>query len=175
MRLHGKARSKLVYAYNMLQIPHSVNCNAEFDNFAVNEPNFESGSNCTKLHNVTFVWPVHGLDSAVGLRRAMGLEDFYFSILRSFAASRRNTGEQIRVALSLQDFKKAEHLSHSLLGISAQIGALHVPEDARALEDAISAGLSGEVVNGLVLRVEVSLAELIESIELALPPEIGEI
>ena len=159
----------------MLQIPRSDNCNAESDKFIVNELCIKPERNRNQLQDVTLFSRVDGLDSAVGLRRAMGLEDFYISILRSFIASRRNTGEQIRTALSLQDLKKAEHLSHSLLGISAQIGAIRVSEDARALENSINAGLSGVVINGLVLRVEASLAELIESLELALPPEIREI
>lgn len=124
----------------------------------------------SESRDASFPRTISGLDTALGLRRAMGLEDFYLSMLRGFIESRRDTAKQIRAALGTHDMKKAEFLSHSLLGISAQIGAIRVPADAQALEIAISAGRSEELVRELLLRLEASLAELIESLESALPP-----
>jgi HPt (histidine-containing phosphotransfer) domain-containing protein len=113
---------------------------------------------------------ISGLDSALGLQRTMGMKDFYISMLRSFVQTRRNTVGQIRAALNLQDRKKAEYLSHSLFGISGQIGAVRVPEDARQLESAISEMSSAELLESLLQKLEASFEELVNNLDSALPP-----
>jgi adenylate cyclase len=69
---------------------------------------------------------------AVGLTRAMGMKSLYLSMLQRFL-DRGETPARIRDALAAGDFKTAELLSHSLRGVSAQIGALRLPADAERL------------------------------------------
>jgi adenylate cyclase len=108
---------------------------------------------------------VSGMDLEVGLRRAMGMNTFYRSMLQSFVETRRGSAVEIRSALKLQDLKKAELLSHSLFGLAAQIGATCVPYDAQALEQAISAGGPSDTMERLLAKLDISLSELIDGLE----------
>lgn len=108
---------------------------------------------------------VNGLDLEVGLRRAMGINTLYLSMLQGFVETRRATSEEIRSALELQDLKKAELLSHSLRGIAAQIGATLVPQDAQRLEEAIVAASPNETLLQCLRQLDASLSELIGGLE----------
>jgi HPt (histidine-containing phosphotransfer) domain-containing protein len=108
---------------------------------------------------------VNGLDLEVGLRRAMGVNTLYLSMLKGFVETRRATSEEIRSALELLDLKKAELLSHSLRGIAAQIGATLVPQDAQRLEEAIVAASPNETLVKCLRTLDASLRELIDGLE----------
>ncbi len=113
---------------------------------------------------------VAGLDLAVGLTRAMGMKGFYLSMLRRYLDGRSDTPRQIREALDAGDLKNAELLSHSLRGVSAQIGAVRVPADAAALEQAINEGQPRQRLDDLLRELESSLGELIAGLKSELPP-----
>ncbi len=117
-------------------------------------------------------WPerIEGLDIALGLTRAMGMKALYVAMLRRYLEGRKDTPARIREALDAGDLKAAELLSHSLRGISAQIGATRVPSAAEALEQAIHEGRPREVLDGLLGALEACLAELIAALDSALPP-----
>lgn len=132
-----------------------------------------AGQGQAEANNAFFDIPIDGLDTALGLRRAMGMKDYYISVLRSFVQTRRNTMGQIRAALHSNDTKTAEYLSHSLFGMSGQIGAVHVPEDASQLENALSATgemISSEQLESLLKKLEASFGQLLENLDAALPP-----
>ncbi len=113
---------------------------------------------------------IAGLDLGIGLTRAMGMKGFYLSMLRRYLDGRRDTPRQIREALDAGDLKNAELLSHSLRGVSAQIGAIRVPADAAALEQAINEGLPRQSLDDLLRKLESSLGELIAALQSGLPP-----
>lgn len=113
---------------------------------------------------------LEGLDIALGLARAMGMKAFYVSMLRHYLESHNGTPARVREALQAGDLGLAELLSHSLRGISGQIGATHVPSDAAALEQAIHEKQSHQVTDGLLGRLEVSVAELMAALHTAFPP-----
>lgn len=116
-------------------------------------------------------WPlaIRGLDTELGLRRAMGVKNLYVSMLIRFQEGRRDTPAKVRQALQAGDMKTAELLAHSLRGVAGQIGALRVPLDAGALEQAIHEGRSVEVVEGLLMSLENSLGELMAALDMGLP------
>lgn len=114
---------------------------------------------------------VAGLDLALGLSRAMGLNPLYVSMLRRFQQSHQETIAHIRQALEEGELKTAEMLSHSLRGIAGQIGATRVPQDAEALELALGESLPREAIDGRLAALEVSLGELIGALDAGLPPE----
>ncbi len=112
-----------------------------------------------------------GLDLALGLSRAMGINPLYVSMLRRFQHSHQETTARIRQALEDGELKTAELLSHSLRGIAGQIGATRVPHDAEALEQALSEGQPREAIDGLLVELEASLGELLGALHAGLPPE----
>jgi len=75
---------------------------------------------------------------------------------------------QVRQALDAGDLKTAELLSHSLRGVSAQIGATQVPADAGALEQAIGEGQPRDRLEGLLASLEDSLGELVAALDAGL-------
>ncbi len=108
---------------------------------------------------------LNGIDLALGLSRAMGMRPLYFSMLRRYVDGRRDTPTQIRQALDAGDTKTAELLSHSLRGVSAQIGATRVPEYAGALEQALSEGAERLAIDSLLADLDSSLGELIVTLD----------
>ncbi|MDP3171757.1 MAG: adenylate/guanylate cyclase domain-containing protein [Polaromonas sp.] len=118
-------------------------------------------------------WPLalDGLDLVLGLRRAMGMKPLYLSLLGRYRDGRRDTPARIRQALDAADMKTAELLSHSLRGVSAQIGATRVPADAQALEQAIHEGLPRASLDALLAGLESSLGDLVAALDAGLPPE----
>lgn len=114
---------------------------------------------------MTFAPAVSGIDFEIGLRRAMGMKPCYLSMLQGFVETRRDSAENIRLALDLQDLKKAELLSHSLFGLAAQIGATRVPQDAQALEQAISAQHANDLLEPLLDKLRASLSELMDGLD----------
>ncbi len=119
--------------------------------------------------DVTLPDHVEGLDLVVGLTRAMGMKTLYLSMLQRFL-DRGDTPARIREALAGGDFKTAELLSHSLRGVSAQIGALRLPADAEALEQALHDEKPLQSIEALLAQMEVSLGELVAALRSGLPP-----
>ncbi|MDP2257967.1 MAG: adenylate/guanylate cyclase domain-containing protein [Polaromonas sp.] len=113
---------------------------------------------------------IAGLDTALGLTRAMGMKTLYLAMLRRYLEGRKDAPARIRQALDGGDLKTAELLSHSLRGISVQIGATRVPPDAEALEQAVQEGPPREVPDGLLGRLDASLRALIAALDAGLPP-----
>jgi adenylate cyclase len=113
---------------------------------------------------------IAGINLTVGLSRAMNMKGFYISMLRRFMDGRADTPARIREALAAGDPKAAELLSHSLRGVSAQIGATQLPQDAEALEQALRDSAPREGIDELLLRMEESLGELMDALRSALPP-----
>jgi len=113
---------------------------------------------------------IHGINLTVGLSRAMNMKGFYISMLRRFMDGRADTPARIREAMAAGDLKAAELLSHSLRGVSAQIGATQLPQDAEALEQALRDSAPREGIDELLLRMEDSLSELMDALRAALPP-----
>ena len=116
-------------------------------------------------------WPltICGLDTELGLRRAMGVKNLYVSMLIRFQEGRRDTPAKVRQALQAGDMKTAELLTHSLRGMAGQIGAIRVPLDAGALEQAIHEARPLEVMEGLLMPLENSLGQLMAALDAGLP------
>jgi two-component system sensor histidine kinase/response regulator len=112
---------------------------------------------------------VAGLDMATGLRRMMGKKPLYLAMLRRFAEGQRQCPAQLRQALDGGDWATAERLAHTTKGVAANIGAVDLPEQAGALELAIRERRNRAEIDGLVRRLEQSLAALIAALEAALP------
>lgn len=73
---------------------------------------------------------IAGIDTALGLSRVMGNRSLYRSLLQKFAAGQRDCVERIRVALAADDWALAERLAHTLKGVSGNIGASTLQQQA---------------------------------------------
>ena len=80
---------------------------------------------------------IAGIDTALGLSRVMGNRSLYRSLLQKFAAGQRDCVERIRVALAADDWALAERLAHTLKGVSGNIGASTLQQQAAELEKTI--------------------------------------
>ena len=121
--------------------------------------------------NAEPAWPlvISGLDTELGLRRAMGVKNLYVSMLIRFQDGRRDMPAKVREALQAGDMKTAELLTHSLRGVAGQIGAIRVPQDAGELEQAIHDAQPFQVMEGLLRTLENSLSELMAALDAGLP------
>ena len=81
-----------------------------------------------------------GIDIQDGLTRVGGNRKLYLSILGKFRHSQADVPQQITQALAGQDRATAERLAHTLKGVAGNLGARHLHEVARKLEQAISTG-----------------------------------
>jgi two-component system sensor histidine kinase/response regulator len=84
-------------------------------------------------------WPpvVPGLNTTLGLQRALGKPVLYADMLTRFAQTQSGTLSQMDAAIAAGDIALAERLAHTLRSVAANIGALDVSEQAQALELAL--------------------------------------
>ena len=113
---------------------------------------------------------IDGLDMQAGLRRFMGQDDRYLSMLRSFAIEQADTGEHIAVALAQSDMVAGERLAHTLKGLAGTIGADALHAAAQAVEDAVRAGEG--VTSQQVGALQATLRTQIEAIRAGLPAQV---
>ena len=121
------------------------------------------------LHLAELLADLPGLDPAAGLRRVLGKEANYLSILRKFIAGQRNTGEAISAALDNADQATAERLAHTMRGVAGNIGASELPALASTLEDAIHRQLPRPDIDARLAALSAPLAALIVALEQRLP------
>jgi HPt (histidine-containing phosphotransfer) domain-containing protein len=99
----------------------------------------------------------------------MGIDSMYVSLLRMFLQKRRQIASEIKSAIEGGDIQKAELLSHTLRGISGQIGATTLATDAQNLEQVLNNNGPRETIDSLLMKLEESSAELFRGLELQLP------
>jgi two-component system sensor histidine kinase/response regulator len=87
------------------------------------------------------------------------------AILRRYVDGQRRIGQQIRRALGKGNRATAHKLAHTLKGISANIGATRVQQQAAVLEQAIRGGEPLEALQTRLVELELPLHGLIEALE----------
>ena len=114
---------------------------------------------------------IAGIDLALGLRRALGKQTLYVTLLRKFMSGQASTPQQIVAALDADDWPSAERLAHTLKGTAATIGASAVAELAARVEAAIRTRAARPAIDAVVHDVQRPLAELVRALGDALPVE----
>ena len=112
---------------------------------------------------------VSGLDIRLGLRRVMGRQTLYLVLLRKFAASQANAARDTRTALDVGNIALAERIAHTLKGVAGSIGATELERDANALETAIHANATREMIDAALLPVSLHLDTLMAGLIERLP------
>lgn len=84
-------------------------------------------------------WPpvVQGLNTALGLQRALGKPALYADMLVRFVQAQSSVVAQIDAAIAAGNQGLAERLAHTLKSVAANIGAQEASEHAHALEQAL--------------------------------------
>ena len=103
---------------------------------------------------------VSGLDVGDGLTRVLGNRETYGRVLTLFRDNHADDAEAIGRAIDEEEWGSAEHLAHTLKGVSGNIGAKAVFKAATALEKAIRERLEGDASPALE-RTKGSLKELL--------------
>ncbi|CAK0756378.1 two-component system, sensor histidine kinase and response regulator [Gammaproteobacteria bacterium] len=114
--------------------------------------------------------PIHGLDIKAGLRRVLGDQTRYLSLLRKFLASEKTFPATLAVALDLGDWDAAEHLVHTFKGVAGSISALELHGGAILLEEAIREKRPRQILDERLAAVAACLAPLMVELETKLPP-----
>ncbi|NRR32507.1 response regulator [Oxalobacteraceae bacterium] len=99
---------------------------------------------------------IAGLDTAAGLRRAMGKPDVYQQLLRTFVRDQAELPQQLSDSLTVGDVPGTTALLHTLRGVAGNIGADRVQLLAQQLEQA----LGRETLPELAGRRDALLGEL---------------
>jgi two-component system sensor histidine kinase/response regulator len=112
---------------------------------------------------------IAGLDTTLGLANMAGKQGLYMAILRRYVNGQRDVGQQIRRALGRGDRSTAHRLAHTLKGVSANIGATLVQQQALVLEQAIR---NGEPLENLQMRL-VELERPLDGLLYSLDAQLG--
>lgn len=108
---------------------------------------------------------VPGLDTALGLQRALGKPGLYAEMLRRFAQGQATVLEDVQQALAVGDVVLAERLAHTLRSVAANIGAQGVADQAQLLEQALRSGQGGDGVTGLLVPLATALQPLLQALQ----------
>ncbi|MEO0002565.1 MAG: hypothetical protein RLZZ22_257, partial [Pseudomonadota bacterium] len=115
---------------------------------------------------------IEGLDLTLGLGQAGGRPALYRSLLRQFVTDQADAGARIEGAIQAARWEEAQRAAHTLKGVSAQIGALALRENATRLEQALQRRETDQTLPALLAAVTDPLARLARAIsdELARVP-----
>jgi two-component system, sensor histidine kinase and response regulator len=114
---------------------------------------------------------IDGLDTAAGLRRVLGKQWLYLSMLKKFVAGQKSATVNINQALEADDRLTAERLAHTLKGLSAHIGATGLQRMAEKLEAAIKGNEPRQAIDVRIEALKVPLHTLISQLETQLPKD----
>jgi len=115
---------------------------------------------------------IPGLDVAAAMRRVLGKQKLYLTMLRKYVSTQRNAASELSEALLVEDRITAERIAHTAKGVSGNIGATELQGMAEQLETMIQSGQVDKAsIEPILERFSLSLAILIAHIERTLPAE----
>ena len=108
---------------------------------------------------------VAGLDTALGLQRALGKPGLYVELLRRFAEGQAPVLAELQQALAANNLGVAERLAHTLRSVAANIGAPAVSERAQALEHALRFRHGNEAIVHVLAELRAALVPLLAGLQ----------
>jgi CheY-like chemotaxis protein len=112
---------------------------------------------------------IDGLDTATGLRQALGRSALYLSLLRKFIAGQQDFAVRFDSALAVGDRSSAQRDAHTLRGVAAQLGAMRLAELAGQLEQSVREDAPAALLDAPRAEIKQCLGELIAAIAARLP------
>ena len=110
-----------------------------------------------------------GLDTILGLQRALGKPVLYGEMLRRFAAGQANILNDLQQALAAGDVVLAERLAHTLRSVAANIGAQAVSDRAQALEGALRSHQTADTHAALLVELGSALLPVLVGLQAWMP------
>ncbi len=104
--------------------------------------------------NAALLKNIAGLDSTFGMQAVRGRIETYLRLLAKFAETHDADFANIRRALAEGNREEARRIAHSLKGVSATLGAVHINQAAISLEMAIRDNSAEDTLPPLIDRVE---------------------
>jgi CheY-like chemotaxis protein len=114
---------------------------------------------------------IAGLDSELGLRRVSGKIALYETILRKYISGQATVVDELRAAVTQQDFELAKRLAHTTKGVSGNIGATEVQGIAAEIEAGLGENVESVSILDKLTVLEAALAPLLQSLAACLPQE----
>ncbi len=114
---------------------------------------------------------VAGLDTAAGLRRVLGKQPLYLSMLRKFVAGHPAGLQPVEDALRAGDLATAERLAHTLRGTAGNIGATALQAEMVQVEAGLRRRVPLEEGLALLARPRALLEGLLAQLRAQLPSE----
>jgi len=125
-------------------------------------------SSQSQPYNFDILTEIEGLDITNGLRRVMGKQSLYLSMLRKFISGQASAPDNIVLALESGNWITAERFAHTLKGVASNIGAMNLQQLASTLETAINEHRPRLALDALIepLRIQLSyfIAQLTEKL-----------
>jgi two-component system, sensor histidine kinase and response regulator len=114
---------------------------------------------------------IPALDAVAGMRRVLGKQATYESLLRKFVAGQADAATRLRNALQGGQRDEARRVAHTLKGTAATIGAAALAEQAGVLEAMLGTPEPTPLADLLALLApaEAACAELVAALQAALP------
>ena len=107
---------------------------------------------------------INGLDTALGLGRALGKPALYGELLRRFVEGQGHVLAQLQQALVANNTGLAERLAHTLRSVAANVGAQAVSDRAQSLEHALRFRRGNDAVVYLLGEVRSALQPILDAL-----------
>jgi two-component system, sensor histidine kinase and response regulator len=114
---------------------------------------------------------IDGLDVAAGLRRVLGNETLYVSLLRKFIAGQKDAPARLGEMINAGNLEDAERLAHTMKGVAGTIGATRLQSAAADLEQSLHERQAWEALSPRLEAHGKAVRDLLSSLELSLPPD----
>ncbi len=111
------------------------------------------------------------INTKQGLKRTLGNQEAYFSLLRKFINKQADVPLRIKTAIGMNNLQEAELIAHTLKGVAGNIGASEVQRTAEILESALREGQKRNVLIKSLDMLSSSLKNAIEAISAILPKD----
>ncbi len=112
---------------------------------------------------------IPGLDTNIGLHRAIAREALYVSLLTKFISGHGDFGTRFTAALASGQCEEAHRIVHTFKGVSGQIGAMELYASAARLESAVLQNAHPDEIAKLLAATQQQLSSLIEALSTILP------
>lgn len=109
---------------------------------------------------------IEGIETTIGLNNVLDDKPLYYEVLKMFFHEHNDDVNKLNKAIDEGDYHTAKHISHTLKGVSASVGAMTLFELSKQLDNEIKA--NNTELEAFVIPVTTQLQKVMESIQASL-------